>query len=421
MRNSTLFEKLLHLLLFLLPWQTVYIVQQGMIDGHVWQYATISWYVWELLLWLVVLIYMYQSAQRILKEKKSIAFQWSIDRQFMLSLFVLSVYIYVRAYISSSVDVGVQWALRFLSAVLLFLTISFSKVDKRKMIKWFALGAVVPALLSIWQFSTQLTFASTLFGITEHLLLQPGTSVIQSDAIGRWLRAYGSFPHPNILGGYMVSVLTALFSIRMQKERVPSWIYPVAVLCSISLVLSFSRSAWLSLLLLLLFSFVARSAMQRRLVFVIGVTCALVMFVNAPLVHTRFSVQSPHEVASISERGSALEDAKQLLIAQPFFGVGPGQYTGALQQVRPEYQPWEYQPVHNVLVLFLVELGIVGALLLAFVCIMCVRFFAQTHRFSHTSMLLLSMTPIVLLDHYYLSLPIGLVLFSVTCALTLHK
>ncbi len=409
------------LLLFLLPWQTVYIIQEGMIHGHVWQYATISWYVWEFLLWLVILAYMHRSARRIIKEKESIAFQWSIDRQFILALFVIIIYVYIRAYTSPSVDVGVQWALRFLSAVLLFLTISFSGIDKRKMVRWFILGSIIPALLSIWQFSNQLTVGSTLFGLAEHPLLQPGTSVIQSDTIGRWLRAYGSFPHPNILGGYMVSVLIALFSIQIEKEHVPSWVYVVVVLCSISLILSFSRSAWLSLLLLLLFSFVARSVVQRRLVYIVGITCIFMLLLNAPLVHTRFSVQSPHEVASVSERGSALEDAKQLLISEPFFGVGPAQYTSALQHTRPEYQPWEYQPVHNALALFLVELGIVGFALFMVICITGIRFLSQMNRLSYESVLLLSITPIVLLDHYYVSLPIGLMLLSVTCALALHK
>lgn len=60
------------------------------------------------------------------------------------------------------------------------------------------------------------------------------------------------------------------------------------------------------------------------------------------------------------ERGRYIKGAINILLTHPFFGVGIGRYTNAVQSLYPNHPAWSYQPVHNIYLLILVELGIVG-------------------------------------------------------------
>jgi len=65
----------------------------------------------------------------------------------------------------------------------------------------------------------------------------------------------------------------------------------------------------------------------------------------------------------VSERISGYHEAWKIFKKHPVLGVGAGNYTAAAYQLNPARPGWEYQPVHNVFILFVVEEGGVGFLL----------------------------------------------------------
>jgi len=83
-----------------------------------------------------------------------------------------------------------------------------------------------------------------------------------------------------------------------------------------------------------------------------------------PLVQTRFSQTSYNEINSTSERLSGYQEASQIFKYKPWLGVGVGNYTAYLIQKNPNLPGYTYQPVHNVPLLLVTELGIVGCLLI---------------------------------------------------------
>lgn len=112
-----------------------------------------------------------------------------------------------------------------------------------------ALLLTIEGLLSLAQVLAQSTLLShLLFNVDQNSTPnQPETSVVQLPNGTRWLRAYGSFPHPNILGGFLCLAIPIVAGAYMWLPRRRSaWLLLVSLaLGMLALLLSFSRAAWL--------------------------------------------------------------------------------------------------------------------------------------------------------------------------------
>ncbi|MBI2551989.1 O-antigen ligase family protein [Candidatus Uhrbacteria bacterium] len=334
----------------------------------------------------------------------------------------------------------------------------------------FLIGAALEAILGIHQFLTQSTFASTLLGLALHDPAVLGTSVVEF-ADERWLRAYGGLPHPNVLGGYLVVALGLLsyLVIRLLEEGKERSIKVLLLKITVPILItgiffSFSRAAWAATIVLLSYWVIKvlgkpspqsspikgeeakRSpspcvgegggegqevAHDRFYIFLIIFYVLLLTLTFRPLVATRFHGDSRLEVKSRAERVEGVREAWQLARAHPVAGVGIGNYTQALaRDVRPGQPLWSYQPAHNVFLLVLAELGVVGLLLFVAALYTIVRqskFYilhftpaneaqngqAPLGHFRRVPLeqALLTFLILLMFDHYLWTLPFGILLF----------
>jgi O-antigen ligase len=116
-------------------------------------------------------------------------------------------------------------------------------------------------------------------------------------------------------------------------------------------------------------------------------------------------IESEH---SVSERVQSFEDAGGVIREKnSWLGVGGGNFTAALIQGEPERPLWSIQPVHNVFVLVLVELGVVGVVLFValsfFVCLLCASKKEMRISLAVFGVLFLSLC----FDHWLWSTPIS--------------
>src|SRR5438552_12547854 len=74
-----------------------------------------------------------------------------------------------------------------------------------------------------------------------------GTPVILNSAGERLLRGFGTFPHPNVLGGYLAMALVCLpvLGVRWPRRAAALW-WLLGAAISIGLLASFSRAGWLA-------------------------------------------------------------------------------------------------------------------------------------------------------------------------------
>jgi len=206
-----------------------------------------------------------------------------------------------------------------------------------------------------------------------------GVSVVLNAQGERWLRAYGTLPHPNILGALLVIYLGAVLGQYWQTPH-RKWLLLLSA-GVFTLGLTFSRGAWLGALgLSVAWLWFAPSA-ERPRVFKILVWGGLVFLLALlPLIaylpgRLDLSGQAnPLEYASIADRWVLLNFSGQLWLTAPFTGVGAGTFviwSARLNEFLPKH------PVHNVPLLILVETGLGGALALlgvfAFIIRHCLR------------------------------------------------
>ncbi len=299
-------------------------------------------------------------------------------------------------------------------------------------------SGLIQALFGLYQFLTLSSFSSKWLGLAVVDPRIPGTSVIEF-LDQRWLRAYGSLPHPNILGGWLavclLLVVLGLFQLnkKIARQQIISkqeyalniFYWFSAVIIFAGLVVSFSRSAWLGFGLgfgyLLFYALLKKlktektALLKLSAVFIVVFTLFTFSF-PYQLITTRFSFTEPLEKYSLDQRLAGYLEAKQLLEQQPVLGAGIGNYTKILQKLVPAKPGWYYQPVHNWYWLALTELGLVGFLLFAFLIF---SLFKRADSFSRT--LLIALLVMGLFDHYLWSLYFGVCLWWLIWGLTYNS
>jgi len=438
MFSASLLNKLTVLLLFLLPWQTVVILQERFVDGVKWEYGTLSLYLTEGLLWLVILVFMGWYWRQFREQKKQGNWHLISDRQFLFVLLLFLLYAYLSAIWAVESSLALQQARRFLQAVLFGFILFLGPLSVQSVLRSIVAGSVLPSILGLVQFFTQQVNETSWLGIASHVAGEPGASIVAGASIGRWLRAYGTFSHPNVFGGYLVmSILAAFLLALSHKKKMETFtlshvafdhLFPVVVVVinSAVLVLTFSRSAWLALALILAVCTtyaVKRSGwLFRRLILYSILSLVVMGWLVFPLVNTRIERESLPEQRSTSERIDLIQQSVQLFASRSLLGVGGGNYTAAAMRSTPNFPVWEYQPVHVVPLMLVTELGLFGVILMFGVIIAAGRLFLLTrpNKNNHGSWffpvgLSLSLLPLFLLDHYLYSSWIGLLIMVIFC------
>lgn len=370
----------------LVPWGTVLIWRDTPIE-----YNKLVLYGSELLFWA---IFIWGLVARYVSKPK---FDWHF---YLLAAWLIIGALF--AFDSALAWQSIRWV-AMAAAVIWFL--QKKSLPQSKVLFAVSLGFLPVIILGIAQFFLQQTWGSVWFGLPLHQSWEPGASVVVGE-FGRWLRAYGSFPHPNIFGGYLV--LALLISATGIKTNQWCWFYiMMAGLSSACLIFTFSRSAWLGLIVALVFGWKWFKDEQLRLWFgVISLTIAITAWLLWPLIIGRTQIIGVQEQRSVSERVSGWHEAIAVWQTHPVRGVGLGNYTSALQQRFPGSSSWTYQPVHNLGLLLLAEVGVAG--LGIFIIIFWSPF--KKHFWQ-----LWWFTPIMIIglfDHYFLTLYPGWLLLG---------
>ncbi|EKE19432.1 MAG: hypothetical protein ACD_9C00020G0003 [uncultured bacterium] len=416
-------EKILEIgtyaVIFLLPWQTRWIFETGKIDGIANEFFAGSIYVLDIFIIALLVLAIFHLGKKIRVNGK-------LETKI---LFLFTVFIIISILFAENKMLAWLFGLRlFLATALFWLIINFT--EKTKRIVFFVVGMIAPAILGIWQFLSQKTFSFKWLGISEHVASVGGTSIIETYTNGlvsqRWLRAYGSFDHPNILGAVMVVGLLLAFYLLIEWKK-ESWkfsqmlfIYLAIVIFAAALFASFSRSAWIALVLGMFFygaALLYKKKFSEIKIFIHGILIVFavfsLMFVKfGDLAYVRIEAKERLENLSIDQRVLYIEQSKNIIKGSSFLGVGPGNYVFALSELYPNKKSWDYQPVHNVFLLIRSELGIIGLLFVGLCALLLWR-----QRNFYMGFLLISLIPAMMFDHWIWSLHFGLVFFAVVTAI----
>ena len=239
-----------------------------------------------------------------------------------------------------------------------------------------------------------------------------GAIIVQLPNGEAFLRAYGTLPHPNILGGFALIFLLGPIAFFMRKER-PNNVALLLLLPGLALLaLTFSRSAWLGLIVFCIVLIWKSKHFDRQrlavLLFMILLSFLITLFPYRQLVQARTINTTSHaEEFSFIGRAWLNGEAIQMIREHPLNGVGIGSFI--MELGRRAGEGYVVEPAHNILLLAGAELGIPGFLL---VVALLISFAYRLFKTVHPNAILAGATltglgVISLFDHYLWTLAPG--------------
>ena len=288
--------------------------------------------------------------------------------------------------------------LYFFEGILAFSYLKLNREIWTYVSKTFLTSLFLVSCFAIWQFFNLGSPAFKWLGLSARGAWNLGDIVIGSDGM-RWLRAYGTFPHPNILGGYLaLGILLLIAFVKSGATKI--FAYPLGAIFIFSLFLTFSRSAWLGLsVVFIYYVFKNFDNKEIRKFFIFSVFFIFsISFIFWPFVTSRVKSIGYLENKSNTERLASWKEGIKVWSMNPVLGAGIGNYTNYKNS----------QPAHNIFLMVLAELGAIGFLLYIFI-------WRKLWKSGLRSALILFFI-IGLFDHYFWTLYPGQMLFWVGLA-----
>lgn len=413
--KHTLLVRGMQLFFFLLPWQTRWIYDAVMIGGGPSSFGVMSVYATEILFFV---LFAYASPLRIAKPLRSLA----------LAAVALAAVCMGSLFWAHDVWVAAAGCVHVMTAMLLFLFLLDERVNLRDALIAFSAGLVIPALLGVYQVFTGGSGASTLLGLAHREAQQLGDAVVTLESGVRIERAYGSFSHPNIFGGHLaVALLAMLWLWKSEKGKRLKKIFGWGMgFFAVILVMTWSRSALLGLCVgLCLGSWSVFHAHIKRFrafalpLAALGCFASSLVLLSIPSFQERFSIDDTYLAPSITERIVQYAEYPAVVDGAWLFGHGFANYSIAVNAAFFDRLWWQYQPIHNVPLLVLGEIGVFGLIfVLVFLYLLDRRHREHTNQleamaaFSFCAALLV----IGAFDHYLWSFWSGLSLCALVAA-----
>lgn len=233
-----------------------------------------------------------------------------------------------------------------------------------------ALAVTLQTFLAAAQFLRQGSLGGLTYWLGERSFSSTTVGIAQFSVQGRLLlRPYGTFPHPNVLGGFFLVSVVLIMSdlmhrqkqVRLFKQMPLRYLLLLAgtSLGVVGIFLSFSRSAWL-IGLLLIGGYVIKN-LTPKLAYA-GVLLLIFIVTLEEIFISRLTSSLVWDTAPLIQRAELWRAAKSMLHTSPFFGVGPGMFIKNLPTFAPQTRL--LQPVHSIYALVMSETGIVGFVLL---------------------------------------------------------
>lgn len=254
------------------------------------------------------------------------------------------------------------------------------------------LGVLGEAIIAILQFFKGSTLGLWVLGERSFTISTP--AIAKFDFMGmQFLRPYGTFPHPNVLGGYVL-VLSILII------RKPIFL----ILAALAVFLTMSRTAILGSLA------AAAFLLKKKWLILAGFLFLLV----SPILFIRFTSLFNFDSLAYLRREELAASAWQMFLNYPFFGVGLNNFISSSAFTLTAGPNRFLQPVHNIFLLALSETGLTG--FLGLIGLIGYSMLKSKLYLVWTAVIFLGM-----FDHYFLTLPQGYRLFFLLWGLSLSR
>lgn len=228
------------------------------------------------------------------------------------------------------------------------------------------LSVILVSWLTIWQSIVQSSVGGLWYFVGERTFTSVTPGIANASLQGSLiLRPYATFPHPNVLAGFLVIMLAYLLfppSLSKPQNRLRRYLPMLAIVLGVlSLILTLSRTAT-AVFGLILFVWLLKATIKTRLQKSLLVVCAvlLAIFIFQTELINRFTSLSLIDEA-VSIREFLLTQTITMVSHNFWVGVGLQNFLPVLIQQLPTPTSLAFfQPVHSLYLLLLSETGLVG-------------------------------------------------------------
>jgi len=343
------------------------------------------------------------------------------------AIITITALLLIRCFFQDSILLGAYVLLRIIQAVYIAWLASsfFSERRYYKSLSFtIAISLLVVSILTFMQWIHHGSIGGLWYLMGERTFNGSTPGIANASLLGNLiLRPYATFPHPNVLGGFIVIFLFYLIvflrdQLVSKKELVFFLVIILLSICSLFLTMSRSAVGAAGAIIMML-------AIQNRekigvKIMLISILALLGGVVVNPVLASRFMYFSSEDSA-LSTRITLFHDAVTLLKSHLIFGVGLGEFLPALQrELSPKFSM--LQPVHNSVQLFITELGLLGIAVVVLGWIYGVKTYFKSWMLRREKVLVLVAIIIIgSLDHYFYSLQQGRVLLGLVLGFLLVK
>ena len=264
---------------------------------------------------------------------------------------ILVLFAVVNVFFAASRPVAMYSWIKFLEYFLLGWYIVKTKPKFERIVFFLSVSILYSAGVAIFQFLFQHSLGGVFWWLGERTFDNQTPGIAQIPICFLWapgcplfLRAYATFPHPNVLGGYIAVLLPLILNklTNLQSNKVTKqqkfFYYITIILAAIALTVTFSRSAWavgvLGAGMWYLVFRKKRKFVFPRIPYIKPSILILVLFVvcfTVSIVLPRFLGDSE----SVVVREQLNTSAVSLIGRYPLFGVGLGNFLVTLPLVSP--------------------------------------------------------------------------------------
>jgi len=372
---------------------------------------------------LVIFLLLASWAAKLLVEKKK------LDKKIVIVIFIFPLSLLICTIFSPIFQNSLYYVAKIWEMSLLCLFISQEIEFKGKITKvlaFLSIGVFWQSILGIFQFIYQRSAGLWVLGERSFNAQTPGISLVNLDG-AQFLRPYGTFPHPNVLGGFLAILLPAFLLLFLAQKQKNLFLLSSVLLGFVALTLAFSRTSWFvgfGLSLIIIGRFALRSRVKLSGKFLLSVFGIFLVFIfTLPYFIQRITSFSTTDSHSLILRLKLTSSAFLMFKSYPVFGVGPGNFLSFLPRFfdLKETIRW-IQPVHNVFLLTLAESGILGLfffLTLFFYPIFELLKVMKKNVFAKIILIwFLAIYILASFDHYFLTLQQGQLIFWIFLGLS---
>ena len=396
---------ILYLFIFLLPTQlgTFFFISQSYIDGIRIDYLAPALYGTDILVIILAFVYVIPDLIRNLEIIKNWILNQVQDDKLLYVLISLFLILNIAFALSPIISIYKLIKLAELAAV--FWMITKSKIQTKHVLVVFLSMSILQLVLVIFQVTQGYSMQGLAYFLGERSfsLSTPGIAKISLQGI-ELMRGYGTFSHPNSLAGfYLLLYGFVLFYQPFDKYHL---LQKMFLTIAIMLILfSFSKIAIIGLLGVMVYS----SFKNKTNCFICRAS-QLIM----PIVLGVVFLSGVGDPESLDKRLWLAASSLQIIQNHLFIGVGLGNYLVAQSTFSIPYPYFFLQPVHNIFLLSIAELGIPLFILIMYLLKNTIQ---TIWKSPAGKAVIITVVFTGLFDHYWLTLQQNMLLIPVVFGL----